>query len=150
MCSEVLAVTLKERLTQQLRRDEGEVLHAYKDHLGFLTIGIGRLIDKRKGGGITSEEAAYLLSNDIDRVEKEVSSRLPFYSTLNEPRKAALLNMAFQMGVTGLLGFQRALASIRDEHYADAEHHLLQSTWALQTPDRARRVARQIAIGEWQ
>ena len=42
-----------ENLTDQLRRDEGCVLHAYPDHLGFLTLGIGRLIDRRKGGGIT-------------------------------------------------------------------------------------------------
>lgn len=141
---------LKTRLTQQLRRDEGEVLHCYKDHLGFLTIGIGRLIDKRKGGGITSDEAAYLLSNDIDRVEREVSSRLPWYEQLNEARKGALLNMAFQMGVQGLMGFTNSLAAVRDGRYHDAEYRLLQSTWALQTPDRARRVARQIATGEWQ
>jgi len=37
------------QLEQQLRRDEGEVLHEYKDSLGYSTIGIGRLIDKRKG-----------------------------------------------------------------------------------------------------
>lgn len=141
---------MKDKLTEQLRRDEGEVLSAYKDHLGYLTIGIGRLIDKRKGGGITSEEAAYLLSNDIDRVEREVSAKLPWYEKLNEARKGALLNMAFQMGVPGLLGFTRSLASIRDERWADAEYQLLQSTWAIQTPDRAKRVAHQIATGEWQ
>ena len=42
---------------EQLKRDEGEILHAYQDHLGFWTIGIGILIDKR---GMT-EEAAYQL-----------------------------------------------------------------------------------------
>jgi GH24 family phage-related lysozyme (muramidase) len=30
---------------KQLKRDEGEVLHAYKDSLGYWTIGIGILID---------------------------------------------------------------------------------------------------------
>ena len=39
------------KTVEQLRRNEGEVLHAYQDHLGFWTIGVGRLIDKRKGGG---------------------------------------------------------------------------------------------------
>lgn len=143
-------MTLKEHLIQQLRRDEGEVLSAYKDILGFLTIGVGRLIDKRKGGGISAEESAYLLGNDIDRVEKEVRANVPFFERLNEARQAALINMAFQMGITGVLQFQRSLAAIRDERWADAANNLLQSTWAKQTPERARRVARQIETGEWQ
>lgn len=143
-------MTFKAEMIRQLRRDEGEVLSAYKDILGYLTIGVGRLIDKKKGGGISAEESAYLLSNDIDRVEREVRAGVSFYDSLNEPRKAALLNMAFQMGTTGLLQFQRSLAAIRDEHWADAANNLLQSNWAKQTPDRARRVARQIETGEWQ
>jgi hypothetical protein len=62
-------------LTAQLRRDEGEVLHAYSDHLGFTTIGVGRLIDKRRGGGITKEESKYLLENDIDRKLRDLRTR---------------------------------------------------------------------------
>ncbi len=50
-------MTLAQSITQQLRRDEGEVLHAYQDSLGYWTIGIGVLIDKRKGGGITKAES---------------------------------------------------------------------------------------------
>lgn len=42
---------LRTKLTAQLRRDEGEKLYAYQDTLGYWTIGIGRLIDRRRGGG---------------------------------------------------------------------------------------------------
>lgn len=63
---------MRAELTKQLRRDEGEVLSAYQDHLGYWTIGVGRLIDKRKGGGLTSEESDYLLGNDIDKRDKEL------------------------------------------------------------------------------
>ncbi|MEG2578858.1 MAG: hypothetical protein RSA54_14135, partial [Glutamicibacter sp.] len=69
---------MKAELTKQLRRDEGEVLSAYTDHLGYLTIGVGRMIDKRKGGGITAEESAYLLSNDIDKRQAELLRRAPW------------------------------------------------------------------------
>lgn len=134
----------------QLRRDEGEVLHAYQDHLGYWTIGMGILIDKRRGGGITPEESAYLTQNRVVRIEAELTSKLPWFTRLEPPRRAALVNMAYQMGVAGLLGFARSLGSIRDERWALAEAQLLESTWARQTPDRARRVARQIATGEWQ
>jgi lysozyme len=141
---------LKARLTQQLRRDEDEVLHAYKDHLGFLTIGVGRLIDKRKGGGITSEESAYLLGNDIDKRDADLRSRLEWFPSLDAARQGALLNMAFQMGVDGLLGFHNTLDAVRDGHYAHAANLALQSLWAKQTPERARRIAFQIESGEWQ
>src|SRR5687768_16486678 len=111
---------MKEALTKQLRRDEGEVLNAYQDHLGYWTIGVGRLIDKRKGGGITSEEAAYLLSNDIDRKRAELVKRLPWVVTLDEARLGVLVNMAFQMGVDGLLGFKNTLAMVKEGKYEEA------------------------------
>jgi lysozyme len=138
------------KLIEQLRRDEGEVLTAYPDHLGYLTIGVGRLIDKRKGGGISAQESAYLLSNDVARVDAELRSRLTWFGQLDEVRQAALLNMGFQLGIAGLMEFTRSLACIRDGRFAEAETHLLQSKWATQTPARAKRVAHQIATGEWQ
>lgn len=141
---------LKAHLTKQLRRDEGEVLTAYKDSLGYLTIGVGRLIDKKRGGGITAEESAYLLGNDIDRIDADLRSRLEWFAGLDEARQGACLNMAFQLGVEGLLEFERTLAAIRDGHYAHAANLALQSKWAKQTPERARRIARQIESGEWQ
>lgn len=141
---------MNSKLIEQLRRDEGEVLHAYTDTLGFLTIGVGRLIDRRRGGGISKDEAAYLLNNDIARVDAELRSKLSWFGQLDEVRQAALINMGFQLGVAGLLEFTRSLACIRDGRFAEAETHLLASKWATQTPARAKRVARQIASGEWQ
>jgi lysozyme len=52
-------------VTARLIADEDEVLHAYQDHLGFLTIGIGVLIDERKGDGIAQEESRYLFRNRL-------------------------------------------------------------------------------------
>ena len=141
---------MNSRIIEQLRRDEGEVLTAYTDTLGFLTIGVGRMIDRRKGGGISREESAYLLNNDIARVDAELRSRLPWFGSLDEVRQASLINMGFQLGVSGLMEFTRSLGCIRDGRFAEAETHLLASKWAQQTPARARRVAHQIAVGEWQ
>jgi lysozyme len=141
---------MRARLIAQLRRDEGEVLTAYKDHLGYLTIGVGRLIDKRKGGGISPEESAYLLGNDIARIDADLRARLDWFGTLSEARQGALLNMAFQMGVPGLLKFKQTLAALRDERYAHAAELARRSLWARQTPERAKRICLQLATGEWQ
>ena len=137
-------------LTKQLRDEEGEVLHAYSDHLGFTTIGIGRLIDKRKGGGITEEESAYLLSNDIAKFENQLDKSLPWWRGLTEPRQAVILGMAFQMGVDGLLGFKNTLAMVKSGDYAGASENMMKSKWAQQTPARARRMSDQMRSSEWQ
>jgi lysozyme len=137
-------------LTEQLRRDEGEVLTAYPDSLGYLTIGVGRLIDKRKGGGITSDESAYLLANDIKRKTDEVLKALPWASKLDPVRFAVIVNMAFQLGIAGLLGFKTTLSLIQGGNYAKAAENMTLSKWHTQTPARCERLAKQIATGVWQ
>lgn len=138
------------KATDQIKEDEGCVLYAYDDHLGYSTIGYGRLIDRRKGGGISQDEAEYLLNNDIDRVMDELSWKLSWYDTLDDARQAVLLNMAFQLGVAGLLKFKNTLAYIEAGDYENAAANMLKSKWATQTPARAKRMADQMRTGQWQ
>ena len=135
--------------TEQIKLDEGCVLHAYRDTLGYLTIGYGRLIDKKKNGGISHEEAEMLLHNDIDRKLSELRKKYPHFDKLDDPRKGVLLNMAFQMGVGGLLGFRNTLAKIEAGDYEGAAANMLKSKWAQQTPNRAKRMAEQMRTGQW-
>jgi len=137
-------------LTEQLRRDEGTESCAYQDSLGYWTIGVGRLIDARKGGGLSNDEIDYLLDNDIRAKTAEVLRALPWAARLSEPRRAVLVNMAFQMGTKGLLAFHRTLGSVEDGQYGDAAVEMLNSTWAKQTPARAMRLATQMESDEWQ
>jgi len=137
-------------LEEQLRLDEGEKLSAYQDHLGFWTIGIGRLIDARKGGGITAEESSYLFNNDVKTKTAEVRRALPWFDSLDEARQGVLLNMAFQMGTAGLLGFKNTLAMVKAGDYKGAAAGMLQSLWATQTPQRAKRLSVQMETGKWQ
>lgn len=141
---------MSQNLIRQLRDEEGEVLNAYQDHLGYWTIGIGRLIDKRKGGGITKEESEYLLSNDISKVNAQLDANIPWWRNLDEPRQAVLQGMAFQMGITNLLGFKNTLKMIEAGDYEAAGKGMLNSLWAKQTPGRANRMSKQMKTGEWQ
>jgi len=138
------------QMTKQLTIDEGEVLHAYQDHLGYLTIGVGRLIDKRKGGGITKKESAYLLQNDINTRIDALQTKIPWIKELSQARQGVLLNMSYQLGVDGLLKFTRTLAYIQTGDYAAAAENMLKSKWATQTPARAKRMAAQMRTNEWQ
>lgn len=137
-------------LKSQLIRDEGSVSHAYEDSLGFTTIGVGRLIDARRGGGLSDSEIGYLLSNDIEEKTAQVLAAFPWASKLSEPRFAVLVNMAFQLGIGGLLKFKRALGSIEDGQYKEASMEMLDSLWAQQTPERAKRLSKQMECDEWQ
>jgi len=135
---------------EQIKRHEGLVLNAYQDHLGYWTIGYGRLIDKRKGGGISQQEAEYLLQNDINGVIQALERQISFWNRLNEPRKAVLMNMAFQMGVGGLMKFKRTLSLIELDEFTEAADNMMTSLWAKQTPKRAQEMANQMRTGKWQ
>lgn len=137
-------------LIAQLRQEEGSVPYAYQDHLGYWTIGVGRLIDRRKGGGLSPDEIDYLLSNDVAKYSREVFAALPWARDLDEPRQAVLIGMAFQMGTAGLLGFKNTLAMVKAGRYTEAATGMLNSKWAQQTPGRAARMSRQMETGEWQ
>jgi lysozyme len=136
-------------LKTQLLREEGAESCAYQDSLGYWTIGVGRLIDSRKGGGLSNDEIEFLLENDIKRNYEAVLKALPWMEKLSDQRQAVLIEMAFQMGVSGLLQFKRTLGSIEDGQYGEAAVEMLESKWAKQTPKRAYRMALQMETGEW-
>lgn len=142
---------MKTELARQLRGDESVEPCVYKDHLGFWTIGVGRLVDKRKrGAGLRPDEITYLLNNDIDDRVEALTKALPWFQDLDSVRQGVLLNMAFQMGTEGLLKFGRTLALVEARQYDLAAHAMGQSLWATQTPARAERMAEQMRTGQWQ
>lgn len=131
-------------MIRQLRLHEGERLKPYRCTAGKLTIGIGRNLEDR---GITAEESAYLLSNDIDSHWRELVRALPWVEQLDEVRQRVLLDMAFNLGIVGLLGFKNTLATIQAGDYERGAAMMLQSRWAGQVGQRAVRLSRMMAMG---
>jgi lysozyme len=101
-------------LIDQLMRDEGCRLKPYRDSVGKLTVGYGRNLDDV---GISEAEAEWLLSSDIFRAEHSLEEHLPWTEQLDEVRRAALINMAFNMGIGGLMGFKNTLQAIQEARY---------------------------------
>lgn len=137
----MLAPGLLADVIAALTVDEDEVLHAYQDSEGFWTIGIGTLIDKRKGGGITHEEALYLCRNRVESKAAELDEQIPWWSSLAPELGPVLLNMAFNMGVDGLLGFHDFLAALEQGDRKAARVAMLDSKWARTVGARATRLA---------
>lgn len=136
-------------LTDQLKRDEGFMPYAYECTSGAITLGYGRNVDEKFGGGVSQMEAEFLLQNDINRVISQIRTRWPWFDKLDEARKGVLCAMAFQMGLEGLGKFALTLKHVEAGDYARAADELLDSRWAKQTPNRAARMARQMREGAW-
>jgi len=132
-------------MTRQLRLHEGERLKPYRCTAGKLTIGVGRNLEDR---GITAEESAYLLANDISREERELLRALPWVAKLDEVRQRVLLDMSFNMGLGTLLTFKRTLAAVHAGQYQQAAAMMLESRWAGQVGQRAQRLSRMMATGK--
>ncbi len=135
------------RLRETLVRQEGEVNHAYQDSEGYWTIGVGRLIDKRRGGGLSHEEAMMLLDNDIHRSMGDLFTHHPEVHGLDDARMEVLINMTFNMGIGKLSGFKNMWAAIQDNDFDRAAAEMLDSTWARQVGERADELAEQMRTG---
>lgn len=135
------------KLQGELITDEGIENFAYQDTLGYWTIGVGRLIDKRKGGGLSNQEILYLLQNDINDRVLSLSNLFPWFNRLSDNRQRVLVNMAFQLGTDGLLAFKKALSAMQSGDFETAANEMLFSKWAQQTPARAKRLAERMRVG---
>jgi lysozyme len=138
------------KLQNEIKREEGEVKEGgrhvlYFDHLGKPTIGHGRIL--HPPGGITDAEADYLFMNDLQRLIDELDERMLWWRGESDMRKRALVNMSYQLGVNGLLSFKKMLWEMQHGMYKKAAAEALDSRWAKQTPERAKRIAKMIEQG---
>ena len=126
-----------EGLREDLIAEEGVRLKPYLCPAGKTTIGVGRNLDDV---GITQDEAMEMLDNDIERVKAQLAKALPWLETKSPDVQRAIANMTFQMGLGALLKFKKMLAALQARDYNAARREALDSAWAKQTPQRAKRV----------
>lgn len=146
---------------QRLVMHEGCRLKPYYCTKGKQTIGVGRNLDdnplteeeKRVCGdwekGITKNAAFYLLRHDIERVEKECKKKIAFYELLDDERQYALLDMAFNLGIAGVLKFKKMLMAMACGYFEDAAKECLNSKYAKEVGQRAKRIAETIRTGKF-
>jgi len=125
---------------------EGFSGRPYEDATGHLTIGYGRNLDARP---LDEAEGRWLLERDLSRLEAELE-RMPLYLSLDPVRRAALLEMAYNLGVRGLAGFRRMLAALARRDWETAAAEALDSRWAKQVGARAERIAHRLRTGRWE
>lgn len=134
----------RDRLRDQLVLHEGLRLKPYTDTVGKLTIGVGRNLTDI---GVTEDEAYALLANDIGRVEAYLRAAVPCFGSLDDVRQRVLADMAFNLGLTGLLKFKQFLAAVASRKFDVASAEMLSSVWAGQVKGRAETLARMMKDG---
>lgn len=129
------------KLAQDTELSEGFRSTVYKDSRGFWTVGYGLCVDKRvPGAGLTKEEAALLLRMRLRDVHSEVRQAWPKIDVMPDVVQRALVEMAYQMGVSNLMGFKQMLRALEAGDYETAADEGLDSRWNRQTPNRAKKV----------
>lgn len=132
------------QLERELTLDEGKRNKVYKCTAGKNTIGIGRNLDDV---GLSDDEIGYLLRNDINRVCADLDRELSWWRQMSDARQRSLANMAFNLGIGGLLKFKNTLVAMRAGDYKGAAAGMRASLWAKQVGARAERLAKMMEAG---
>lgn len=127
-----------DKLYQELRRDEAERTKPYVDSVGKVSIGVGRNLDDV---GVRPDEIQLMLKNDVADVIYDLDTRYPWWRKMTTARQNALANMCFNLGIVRLSGFKNMLALLALGKYDQAAAEALNSKWAGQVGDRAKRIA---------
>lgn len=141
-----------QQLNKELRYDEGIKYSPYFDIVGVSTVGVGHNLKAKP----ISEDWHYplqdwqvdqLLADDLQVVFDGLDKHLSWWRTLSYARQRVLANMAFQLGIDGLLAFVNTLKLIKDGKYNDAATGMKASKWYKQTPNRVDRLIKLMKEG---
>ena len=121
---------------QRIMMEESFRSHIYTDSSGYQTIGYGTNVEI----GITKREGEYLLRERLAGTYTRLTNDLPWVKDQPVMTQSALLDMSYQLGVDGTLKFHAMLTGLRAGDCAKAKAAALDSLWARETPQRARRV----------
>lgn len=133
-------------LIDRIKQEEGFRSHPYKDSRGILTLGYGFNIDP-SGPGLSEEESSAVLQIKLNKVKEALLVALPWTSSLDSVRFDVLQDMAYNMGLAGLLQFKNTLAMVKAGNYSGAAAGMLQSRWAQQVGQRAVNLAKMMESG---
>lgn len=134
------------RLRAQLNSEEGRIPYAYQDSLGYWTIGVGHLIDKKRGGRLDDAVIDLQLDLDVDRAER-IAAQYGWYASLNAPRQNVIVDIIFNMGKAHFDEFHNAQNWIERGDFEHGADELANSLWAKQTGSRAVKLVLQLRSG---
>lgn len=136
-------MTATDLAVARMKTEEGFRATAYRDTAGHLTIGYGFNVD----AGISQYAALELLTAQAAEVT-EMLAGFWWAKGLDDIRLSVLVDLAFNLGPSGLLHFPKMLTAIGTKDWQAAHDELLNSDAARQLPARYQALAVILYTGE--
>lgn len=140
---------MREKLAERIKKEEGLKLKPYRCTSGKLTIGYGRNLE---GKGISNLEAEVMFDRDL--LDAEVDAKEfcgNYWISLNEVRKAVIIEMSFVMGIVGLMKWKGLYRAIAKGDWMLAGESLRNSKWyRSEAVLRVEELIKMLETGRWQ
>ena len=135
-----------ERLMESVKQHEGYRNKVYLDTLGKRTVGVGHLCTEDWWEDDKEYEEEFLmkiLEEDLQEAIEGASTLMLQHdcSDIDEKAHEIIIEMVFQLGMTGVSKFKNMWKALSEHNYTGASYEMLDSKWAKQTPNRAKSMA---------
>ena len=132
-------VTLE--LLNSIRKHEGFRAKVYKDTLDFDSIGYGFAI---KDLVLDEDIANIILQRKLEALIRRIEFKFGWFADLPGTVKDVVIEMSFQLGLSGFSKFKKTIEHLKNEEWESAADEMLDSKWAVQTPNRAKALSDRI------
>tara|TARA_R100000808_G_scaffold585_2_gene3018 strand:+ start:43 stop:447 length:405 start_codon:yes stop_codon:yes gene_type:complete len=125
-------------LLQRIKHHEGFRSRVYKCTEGYDTIGYGFAI---KDLDLDEDLAEEILIRKLEKLIKRVRAKFDWLDSVPHEVQGVLVEMSYQMGLSGVSKFKKALHAMQMLEWKKAADEMLDSRWAKQTPNRAKELS---------
>ena len=125
-------------LIDDVKKHEGFRSKVYKCTEGYDTIGYGFAI---KDLELDEDIAEQILIKKLNNLQKIIKSKFNWFDDSPQEVKDVVVNMCYQLGVSGFSKFKKTIYLLETEQYEEASVEMLDSLWAKQTPNRAKELS---------
>ena len=134
-----------EQCKEEIKRHEGEVLEIYEDSLGYKTLGVGHLIQKKDlefnlpvGTPVIQEVVDLYYEDDFNKHLKETIDLIgeEEFENLPESIQHVLVNMCFNLGKSRLSAFKNMLKACKEHNWSEMAVQMEDSKWFNQVGRR--------------
>ena len=130
-------------LKSRIKKNEGFSNTTYKDQLGYPTIGFGHLIKKNERHIFKKKHSKkffiQIFEDDFNKSKKDFYRQFKNLP-LEKNEKELLIEMTFQIGISGVIKFKKMLLNIKKKRKYLAALEMLDSLWYKQTPKRVENL----------
>ena len=138
---------LLDKLYEEIKADEGEILSIYKDHLGYDTFGIGHLVTEQdpehgqpEGTPISQERVQAAFAIDIQKSIYYCEAQYNQWNNWPEEVRLIMVNMMLNMGPTRMAKFKNMHSALSMQDWKQAAAEGRDSLWYRQVTNRAERL----------